>query len=315
MTLRWLQWLLPLLLLISAIGGVLLGSLELDQVLGSPFIINELRLSRVMLAMLSGAGLGLSGALIQSVVRNPLASPDLLGVTAGAGLAATSVMLLFPQLSFAWLIPAAILGALLSLGLLLLLIRDRSGLNPGRLVLLGIALSIWLGALTDWLLVSHPQQINGALVWLTGSLWGRSWIHVWVLLPWLLVLLPLTLLLAMRLDLLALGDEAAESLGAAVQRTRLAALLLSVALAAVSVAVCGAISFVGLIAPHMARLIVGGHHHRLIPAAAMIGALLVLLADISARTLAAPVELPAGVLTSLIGAPYFLFLLTRYRGW
>ncbi len=306
---------LPLILVCVAISGVLLGSLNLTLAIASDHhILTNLRLSRVLVALLAGAGLGLSGALIQGVVRNPLASPDLIGVTAGAGLAATGLLLIFPEIAFAWLIPAAIVGALSAMALMLWLVRDRS-LNPTRLVLVGIALSAWLGALTDWLLVSHPQQVNAALVWLTGSLWGRGWTHVWILLPWLLVLLPVTLLLALRLDLLALGDEAAEGLGSNVERTRKLALLLSVALAAVSVAVCGAISFVGLVSPHLARLLVGGAHRRLLPVAAMIGALLVLVADILARTIAPPIELPAGVLTSLIGAPYFLFLLTRYRGW
>ena len=306
---------LPLMMMLFSLSGVLLGSLELSTALENyELVLTDLRLSRVLLALLAGAGLGLAGALIQGVVRNPLASPDLIGVTAGAGLAATAVILLWPQVAFGWLVPAAIVGAVLAMLLMFWLVRDPN-LNPARLVLVGVALSIWLGALTDWLLVSHPQQVNAALVWLTGSLWGRGWQHVWVLLPWLMVLLPVTLMLALRLDLLALGDEAAEGLGAGVKRTRLSALLLSVALAAVSVAVCGAISFVGLIAPHLARLLVGGAHRRMLPVAAMVGALLVLVADIGARTLAPPIELPAGVLTSLIGAPYFLFLLTRYRGW
>lgn len=308
-------WLLPILLLVVALSGLLLGSLDWRVVQAtSADIVGELRLSRVLLAILAGAGLGLSGALTQAVVRNPLASPDLIGVTAGAGLAATALMLIWPGIAFSWLIPAAIIGALLAV-LLILALAGRGALNPSRLVLVGVALSSWLAALTDWLLVSHPQKINAALVWLTGSLWGRGWDHVWVLLPWLLVLVPLALMLSLRLDLLALGDEAAEGLGANVQRSRLLALLLAVAMAAVSVAVCGAISFVGLVAPHLARMLVGGAHHRLLPVAAMVGALLVLVADIAARTLLAPIELPAGVLTALIGAPYFLFLLTRYRGW
>ena len=307
--------LLPVFLLLLAISGVLLGSLDLQTALSTgPDILTDLRLSRVLVAILAGAGLGLAGAMIQGVVRNPLASPDIIGVTGGAGLAATALLLLFPGVAFGWMIPAAIVGALLTMALMLWLVRNQD-LNPARLVLVGVALSAWLGALIDWLLVSHPYQVNAALVWLTGSLWGRGWDHVAVLLPWLLVLFPLALMMALRLDLLALGDEAAEGLGANVLQTRKLALLLSVALAAVSVAVCGAISFVGLISPHLARLLVGGSHRRLIPATAMIGAVLVLLADILARTLAPPIELPAGVLTSLIGAPYFLFLLTRYRGW
>jgi len=307
--------LLPLLILCSALAGVLLGALDMAEALqNSGQVLGDLRLSRVTLALLAGAGLGLAGALTQGVVRNPLASPDLIGVTAGAGLAASSLLLLFPDLPTFWLMPAAIVGAAGALAVILWLMRGHQ-LDPARLVLVGIALGAWLNAITDWLLVANPQQVNAALVWLTGSLWGRGWQEALLLLPWLLVLVPASLLLALRLDLLALGDEAAEGLGAAVARSRLLALLLAVALAAVSVAVCGAISFVGLMAPHLARLLVGGAHHRMLPATAMIGALLVLLADIAARALFAPIELPAGVLTSLLGAPYFLFLLTRYKGW
>ncbi|MBB1485417.1 iron chelate uptake ABC transporter family permease subunit [Oceanospirillum sediminis] len=306
---------LPVVLLALVVSGVLLGSLDLQTALeAGPGILTDLRLSRVLVAVLAGAGLGLAGAMIQGVVRNPLASPDVIGVTTGAGAAATALLLVFPDIAFSWMIPSAISGALLTMALMLWLIRHQ-GLNPARLVLTGVALSAWLAAITDWLLVSHPFQVNAALVWLTGSLWGRGWDHVAVLLPWFLILVPLTLVMALKLDLLALGDETAEGLGADVRNTRKWALLLSVALAAVSVAVCGAVSFVGLISPHLARLLVGGTHRRLLPATAMIGAVLVLLADILARTLAPPVELPAGVLTSLIGAPYFLFLLTRYRGW
>ncbi|TBR41624.1 iron-dicitrate transporter subunit FecD [Marinomonas agarivorans] len=305
---------LPILLCLSAFASLYMGSLSFSDALALDFIISDLRLARIVIALLAGAALGLSGCLIQGVIRNPLAAPDLMGVSAGASVAATVLFLLFPALSLGWLIPVAIFGALATLGLLLLLLR-HSNLGPTQLVLTGIALSIWLTAFTDWLLVSHPQQTNAALVWLTGSLWGRGWNQVWVLLPWFLVFLPCSLMMAFKLDLLVLGDETAQSLGVDVVKTRRWILFLAVVLAAVSVAVCGTLSFVGLIAPHLARLLVGGDHLRTLPAAAMIGALLVLIADLFARTLFAPLELPAGIFTALIGAPYFLFLLTRYRGW
>ncbi|WP_370280456.1 iron chelate uptake ABC transporter family permease subunit [Pontibacterium sp.] len=301
-------------LLLMAVAGVLLGTLSLEQAMTRAWVMQDLRLSRVVIAILAGSALGVAGALTQGVIRNPLASPDLIGVTAGASLAATATLLLFPQLAHAWLIPAAIVGGLVSLLILLWLAGD-SKLNPTRLVLVGIALSFWFGALVDWLLSSQPQQINAALVWLTGSLWGRGWSHVWILLPWLLVLLPAAFTLSLKLDLLALGDESAQCLGTDVKRVRLLALILAVTLAAVSVAVCGAISFIGLVAPHLARLLVGGRHLLLMPTAALLGAALLLLADITARTLTPPIELPAGVLTAIIGAPYFIFLLLRYRGW
>jgi len=301
-------------LMLLAMAGVLLGTLTLEQAMSRVWVLQDLRLSRVIIAILAGAALGAAGALTQGVIRNPLASPDLIGVTAGASLAATTTLLLFPQAAHVWLIPSAIAGGLLSMLILLWLTGD-SRLNPTRLVLVGIALSFWFGALVDWMLSGQSQQINAALVWLTGSLWGRGWHHVWILLPWLLLLLPVALTLSLKLDLLALGDESAQCLGTNVQRTRLGALFLAVALAAVSVAVCGAISFIGLVAPHLARLLVGGRHTVLLPTAALLGATLLLLADITARTLTPPIELPAGVLTSMIGAPYFIFLLLRYRGW
>lgn len=311
---RWIYLLLPLTLLVMVVVGLTSGATALHQIEQPDFVLWDYRLPRILIAVLAGSGLGLAGALIQGVIRNPLAAPDVIGITQGAGLAATAMLVIWPQLSFGWLIPGAAVGGLLAATLVWKLAwRHRA--EPARLALIGIALGAWLAAITDWLLVSHPLEINAALVWLTGSLWGRGWEHVWLLLPTLLLLIPLALQLAYRLDLLALGDEAAEGLGASVLRTRQLALLVAVLLSAVSVAVCGTLSFVGLVAPHLARLLVGANHSRMLPVAAGIGALLVLLADTLARTLAPPIELPAGVLTALIGAPYFLFLLTRYKGW
>lgn len=313
MTYRWVYLALPVSLLLVAVVSLLSGATALQDI-EQDFVLWDYRLPRIFIALLAGAGLGLAGALIQGVIRNPLASPDIIGITQGAGLAATAMLVFWPDLPFGWLIPAAVLGGLLAaLAVWKLAWRHRA--EPARLALIGIALGAWLAAVTDWLLVSHPLEINAALVWLTGSLWGRGWEYVWLLAPVLMVLIPLGLMLAYRLDLLALGDEAAEGLGAGVLRTRQMALLVAVLLSAVSVAVCGTLSFVGLVAPHLARLLVGADHRRMLPVSAGIGALLVLVADMLARTLAPPLELPAGVLTALIGAPYFLFLLTRYKGW
>jgi len=311
----WVYLLLPALLLVLAIVSLFSGATGLGELAQNrDFVLWDYRLPRILIAVLAGAGLGLAGALIQGVIRNPLAAPDIIGITQGAGLAATAMLVIWPDLSFGWLIPGAAVGGLLA-SLLVWKLAWRHRGEPARLALIGIAMGAWLAALTDWLLVSHPLEINAALVWLTGSLWGRGWEHVWLLLPVLLLLIPLALQLAYRLDLLALGDEAAEGLGAGVLRTRQLTLLVAVLLSAVSVAVCGTLSFVGLVAPHLARLLVGADHRRLLPVAAGLGALLVLVADTLARTLAPPLELPAGVLTALIGAPYFLFLLTRYKGW
>lgn len=311
----WVYLLLPVALLILGVISLFSGATGLGELVQNrDFVLWDYRMPRILIALLAGAGLGLAGALIQGVIRNPLAAPDIIGITQGAGLAATAMLVVWPDLPFIWLIPGGAAGGLLA-ALLVWKLAWRHRAEPARLALIGIAMGAWLAAVTDWLLVSHPLEINAALVWLTGSLWGRGWEHVWLLLPVLLLLIPLALQLAYRLNLLALGDEAAEGLGAGVLRTRQLTLLVAVLLSAVSVAVCGTLSFVGLVAPHLARLLVGEDHRRLLVVAAGIGALLVLLADMLARTVAPPLELPAGVLTALIGAPYFLFLLTRYKGW
>ena len=157
------------------------------------------------------------------------------------------------------------------------------------------------------------NAINSALLWLTGSLWGRGWNFVEIVAPWLLLLLPLSLWFCRDLDVLALGDDSAATLGIRVSRVQRWVLLLAVALAAISVAACGPVGFIGLVAPHLTRRLVGGRHRVLIPASLLVGALILLLADVLARTLHPPLELPAGVLTAVIGAPYFFWLLMRTR--
>ncbi len=195
-------------------------------------------------------------------------------------------------------------------------LRRLLSLHRPRLALLGIAISAFLSSGIDFLLIVHPVEINTAMVWLTGSLWGgRNWEQVPFIFVTLLVLIPLAFWLAWRLDVMALGEQTATALGVSVGRTQMLALLTAVMLASISVSVSGTISFVGLLAPHLARLLVGSQHRWLLPVAASCGALLVLVADILARGIQPPLELPAGVLTSLIGAPYFIFLLSRYKGW
>ncbi|ROR13362.1 Fe(3+) dicitrate ABC transporter permease subunit FecD [Erwinia sp. JUb26] len=274
------------------------------------FALMEYRLPRTLLAMLVGAALAVSGVLVQGAIRNPLASPEILGVNHAAGLMSIAGLMLFPALSAAWLPLLAFTGALLAFLLLRLLAGSSA---PLRLALLGVALTAFYASITDYLMLSRPLEINQALLWLTGSLWGRGWPFVWLALPWLVLLLPLSLLLCRSLDLLGLGDEQAATLGVEVPRARRRILLLALALAAVSVAVCGPLSFIGLVAPHLTRRLVGGRHRWLIPAAMLTGALLLMLADLLARTLHPPLELPAGVLTAVIGAPYFFWLLMRTR--
>ncbi|WP_028866198.1 FecCD family ABC transporter permease [Psychromonas aquimarina] len=278
------------------------------------FIINQYRLPRIFIAVLTGIGLAVSGVLTQGIIRNPLASPDLMGISGGAGLSACTVLLIRPDINISWLPPAALLGGF-SAALFIWLLNRWHNPSPARLALAGIAVSAFLTSCINFLLVLHPVEVNSAMIWLTGSLWGRSWDYIWPLLPWLIILVPFSFYLAWSLDLCALGDETAGALGVNTQRLQIMALASAVALASVCVAVCGTISFVGLLAPHLARLLVGSRHKLILPAAALTGALLVLSADTLARNLAPPLELPAGVLTAVLGAPYFIFLLHRYKGW
>ncbi len=274
------------------------------------FPLTEYRLPRALLAILIGAALALSGVLVQGVIRNPLASPDILGVNHAAGLASVGALMLLPSLSVMWLPPLAFAGGIAAF-VLLRLVSGRSA--PLRLALTGVALTAFYASLTDYLMLSRPMEINSALLWLTGSLWGRGWNFVEIVAPWLLLLLPLSLWFCRDLDVLALGDDSAATLGIRVSRVQRWVLLLAVALAAISVAACGPVGFIGLVAPHLTRRLVGGRHRVLIPASLLVGALILLLADVLARTLHPPLELPAGVLTAVIGAPYFFWLLMRTR--
>lgn len=274
------------------------------------FPLFEYRLPRSLLAMLVGAALALSGVLVQGIIRNPLASPDILGVNHAAGLASVGALMLLPALPVLWLPPLAFTGGIVAF-VLLRLMSGRAA--PLRLALMGVALTAFYASVTDYLMLSRPMEINSALLWLTGSLWGRGWNFVSVVAPWLLALLPLSLVFCRDLDVLALGDDSASTLGIRVRGVQRLVLLLAVALAAISVAACGPIGFIGLVAPHLTRKLVGGRHRVLIPAALLVGALILLLADVLARTLHPPLELPAGVLTAVIGAPYFFWLLMRTR--
>ncbi|WP_167494652.1 MULTISPECIES: iron chelate uptake ABC transporter family permease subunit [Vibrio] len=314
---------LSVIVLITAVISMFIGAADLtiSQVVTTlrtggefDFIVNQYRLPRLILAIGVGAGLGLSGALVQGVIRNPLASPDLMGISAGAGLAATSLLIFYPQAPLYLLPVAAIVGGI-SAAAIIFIMAYFTQPTPARLALIGIAISAFLSSGIDFLMIVNPIEINTAMVWLTGSLWGRNWDQVPFIWATLALLVPFSFWLAWRLDVMGLGEESATSLGINPQKVQLLALISAVVLASISVSICGTISFVGLLAPHLARLLFGHNHKWLLPATAIIGALLVLISDILARGLQPPVELPAGVLTSLIGAPYFIFLLQRYKGW
>jgi len=274
------------------------------------FTIHEYRLPRTLIAILVGAMLASSGVLIQGVIRNPFASPDILGVSHGAGLGAVVVMTLFPAISVYWLPLAALIGGITSALLLALVCGGNTA--PVRLAITGVALAALYSSGIDFLILTQPLEINNALLWLTGSLWGRSWTQLAMLLPWL-VLIPAVFWLSQALNLLTLGDERACNLGISVPWVRGLALFVAIIWTSASVAVCGPISFLGLVAPHLARQLVGGRHQALLPTSMLVGAFLLLVADLVARVIDPPIELPAGIMTAIIGAPYFLYLLFKMR--
>ena len=275
------------------------------------FTLMEYRLPRAVLAILLGGALAISGVLVQSVVRNPLASPDILGINNAAGLVAVSVLMFLPNLAFYWMPIFAFLGGMLSF--VILWIVCGFNFRPIKMAIIGVALSALWAAISHYLMLTNPVEINTAMLWLTGSLWGRSWSYLNVVLPWLVVLLPLPFIFCRDLDTLGLGENKASTLGVTVNKVQISVLVLAVALSTTAVAICGPIAFLGLVAPHLARRLVGGRHRTLLPAALIIGALLLQLSDILARVIDPPTELPAGILTAIIGAPYFFYLLMRTK--
>ncbi len=276
---------------------------------GAVFVVRELRLPRIVVAVAVGACLGGSGTLLQGLLRNPLASPDIIGVTGGASLA--SVLAIGMGISPVLLPVAAAAGALTATGVLHLL-SQRTGGGGVRLVLVGIGLHALVSAGVTLVIVRIPvQRLGAAEVWLAGSLHARNWIHVWAVLIGAAITLPLAFGLLRRLAALELGDELAIGVGVGVSRTRGLLLVSAALLAGVAVAVAGPIAFVALGAPHIARRLVGPTSPATLTTAALVGALMVLAADLLGQQLIAPAALPAGVVTAALGAPYLLWLLHR----
>ncbi len=267
----------------------------------------DVRLPRTLVALMAGAGLGMSGALMQGMLRNGLADPFLLGISAGAAL--TAVALLTLGLFLSWVPLAAWLGAMVTTLIVYLLARTRAGLSSERLILAGVAVNSLLGSVTTTLLLLADQRVHAALNWLNGSLNGRTWADVTVAGPYLLGGLIAGTLLARPVNLLSLGDDLAVGLGVTLNRTRLLIGGVAALLAAGTATVAGLVGFVGLVVPHGVRMIVGTDYRWVLPLSAVAGGLLVILADTIARS--SPIELPVGVITSLVGAPMFVWLLYR----
>lgn len=273
----------------------------------------DARLPRVVAALLAGAALGLAGATVQAVCRNPLAEPGLLGITGGAGIGAVAVLTLLPAAGIWAVSGAAAVGALLAFAVVYGL-SWRGGLSSDRLVLIGAG--VYYGAhavIVLIVLLTDPWNVGLALTWLSGSTYGRLLPQTLPVLLALLGSVPLLWLARRELDVLALDDDTPRVLGVRLEQTRLAALTGAAVLAATAVSAVGVVGFVGLVAPHIARAVVGSRHTRVLPVAALLGALLVSAADTIGRTVIAPAQVPAGLLVALLGAPYFVWLLWRSR--
>jgi iron complex transport system permease protein len=275
------------------------------------FVVNTLRLPRMLVAALIGLSLGISGTIMQGLTRNPLADPEILGISAGAGLVVVSMIVIFRTLPSSLIPFGALLGASLN-ALLIYTLSWRNGDSPMRMILIGIGLAaISSAALNMMITFGDIDDVQSAMLWLAGSVYGKSWKDFWTLLPWVLVLVPLALFMARDLNLLNLGEDISRSLGINVPARRGFLLLIAVALAAATVSVAGSIGFVGLMAPHIARRLVGPDHVGVIPTAAAIGTLLVVVADLIGRTIVAPIEIPCGLVTAAIGAPFFVYLMLK----
>ncbi len=279
-------------------------------------ILFGFRLPRIVISILVGAGLALSGCVVQSVTRNPLADPGLLGINAGAGLTVVLFVLFFGAHTFMSVFTLPFL-ALIGAGATAVVVyalsyKRESGIAPLRLILTGVAMQAGVSALTTVLVVKlDERQFDFVASWQAGSIWGSNWKFVLALLPHLLILVPYVFSKSLALDVLNLGDEIACGLGAPVERERRNLLLAAVALAASCVAVSGSISFVGLIAPHLARRLVGPRHSVCLPTCALAGAVLVSASDTIARVIVQPSGLPTGIMAAILGAPYFLYLLIK----
>lgn len=290
------------------------GGTEMEQL-----VVQSFRLPRIIVAFMVGAGLAVAGGLLQGMIRNPLASPDILGITGGAAVAVVGFLAVFSNesnaltVSIKWLPVAAFAGAAV-VSLLVYTLAWKNGVSPIRLVLIGIGLSALMQALTTLMMIMGPiYRASQANIWITGTVHGSTWSNVYTLVPWTLIFILLAFILARSVNLQELGDDIATGVGGQVQRQRFGLLLISTALIGSSVAFAGGIGFVGLMAPHMARRLVGSAFGALLPVSALIGGILVMVADLIGRTVFSPLEVPAGVFTAAIGAPYFIYLLFKSR--
>ncbi|WP_113671600.1 FecCD family ABC transporter permease [Vallitalea guaymasensis] len=308
-------------LILSILLGICLGSvrISLDDIIKSLFsdeytvkkaIISDIRLPRVWIAVFVGANLSASGALLQAVMRNPLADPGITGVSAGASLFAIIILLLFP--SYVSLVPiAAFVGGVIACGIVYGLAWKGGGIEPIRIVLAGVAVNAILGGATGLLSLLNSDKIQGVMLWTNGSLSRVSWMDVKLLGIYSIVGIILALICIRAANVLQLGDDVAKNLGYNVNLTRILISLVAVYLAGISVAFVGIIGFVGLVVPHISRLLFGSDYKWLLPVSMLMGGAVLVIADTLARMIAAPIELPVGTMMAMLGGPFFLYLLRR----
>lgn len=318
---------LSFLILATAIvsAGIGYSSLSFDRLLPTllgngtfkeEFVLFSVRLPRIIITLLAGMALALSGTILQGITRNDLADPGIIGINSGAGVAISLFFLFFPiePGSFVYMLPfVAFIGAFLTAFFIYILSYNRKvGLQPVRLVLVGIGFSLALSGLMIVIISSaERQKVDFIAKWLAGNIWGADWPFILALLPWIIVLVPFIFYKANKLNILGLSEPVAVGVGVSIEKERIALLLAAVALAASAVSVTGGIAFIGLMAPHIAKSLVGPRHQLFIPVAILIGGWLLMFADTIGRNVVEPNGIPAGVMVALIGAPYFMYLLLK----
>ena len=280
-------------------------------------VIFNLRLPRIIIGILVGSALAIAGAILQGVTKNDLADSGILGINSGAALFVVIYIYLMngnvyegvSNLTIFTMPIVALLGAIFGAGIIYVL-AWKNGIESSRLLLIGIGINVaFTSILTIFQLRFTTQEFNRVMAWTQGSIWGASWKYVLAILPFIMVFLGLTVYKSRYLDVLNLGDELSTGLGVQVEKERRKLIVYAVGLAGVATSVSGSISFLGLISPHIARKLVGPKHNKLIPISAMIGSLLLLIGDTISRNLLAPMEIPVGIVVSIIGVPYFIYLM------
>lgn len=308
-----------------SIGQKSLSFIEVIKILfdrnltgGNSLIVNTIRLPRTLIAFLVGGSLGLSGAILQGVVKNPLAAPNIMGITDGGSVGALIFLTLFTDpknnaltTSIFYMPIFAFAGAFLVV-ILVYFLSFKKGVTPYRLILIGIAIAGAAKALTSILIINGPVVfIKEAQLWITGTVYGTNWTHVKLLSIWFLALFLISMIYIRELNMQNLDDSISMGLGSLVEKNRFILMILSAALASGASAVGGGISFVGLIAPHISRKLTNSSFENITPLSTLVGGIIVVLSDVAARTLFSPLDLPVGIFTAGIGAPFFIYLLIK----